>query len=75
MFLVFGQHSGTLAERTHAAQGLDECRPDKFRPVWNVLDGAEQFVIHFKGDDALFLVHFYLPPIEGSQPTVWAPQY
>jgi hypothetical protein len=58
MFLVFGQHSGPVAERTHAPQGLDECGTDELRPVRNVLDGAEQFVIHFKGNDAVFVIHF-----------------
>jgi len=67
MPLVFGQHSGTLAKGTHAPQCLDECRTDKFRPVRNVLDGAEQFVIHFKGNDAVFFVHLLFASHQGSQ--------
>jgi len=66
MPLVFGQHSGTLAERTHTPQGIDDCRTNKFRPVRNVLDGSEQFVINFKGNDAVFFVHLLFASNRGA---------
>ena len=65
-FLIFGQNSGTVTQGAHAPQCPEERRTDKLRPVRDVLDGLVKFVIHFKGNDALFFIHFIYLLLEGD---------
>jgi hypothetical protein len=59
--LVFGQHPRTVTDGAHAAESLDNGRSDELRPVWDILNGLQEFIIHFEGNNILLFFHFISP--------------